>query len=118
MHLSGFNITVTCYNISAKHVGHSLYVDVREIWALSRVGTLRHFTQAALHLTFWSGVMSLTGSFGAKELPCGLQVTKYVEREILNHRFLMHPHIVQFKEVGEQHKIVATEALAHLLSIT
>ena len=27
------------------------------------------------------------------------QVTKYVEREILNHRFLMHPHIVQFKEV-------------------
>lgn len=28
-----------------------------------------------------------------------LQVTKYVEREILNHRVLMHPHIVQFKEV-------------------
>ena len=27
------------------------------------------------------------------------QVTKYVEREILNHRTLMHPHIVQFKEV-------------------
>ena len=26
------------------------------------------------------------------------QVTKYVEREILNHRVLMHPHIVQFKE--------------------
>lgn len=31
------------------------------------------------------------------------QVTKYVEREILNHRFLMHPHIVQFKEVRAQH---------------
>lgn len=29
-----------------------------------------------------------------------VQVTKYVEREILNHRVLMHPHIVQFKEVG------------------
>ena len=28
-----------------------------------------------------------------------LQVTKYVEREIMNHRSLMHPHIVQFKEV-------------------
>ncbi len=27
-------------------------------------------------------------------------MTKYVEREILNHRFLMHPHIVQFKEVS------------------
>ena len=27
------------------------------------------------------------------------QITKYVEREILNHRCLVHPHIVQFKEV-------------------
>ncbi|GFH29451.1 sulfur stress regulator, partial [Haematococcus lacustris] len=29
----------------------------------------------------------------------GAKVTKYVEREIINHRSLMHPHIVQFKEV-------------------
>lgn len=29
----------------------------------------------------------------------GDKVTKYVEREILNHRQLVHPHIVQFKEV-------------------
>lgn len=28
------------------------------------------------------------------------QVTKYVEREILNHRCLVHPHIVQFREVS------------------
>lgn len=28
-----------------------------------------------------------------------MQITKYVEREIINHRHLMHPHIVQFKEV-------------------
>jgi hypothetical protein len=28
-----------------------------------------------------------------------LQVTKYVEREIINHCCLVHPHIVQFKEV-------------------
>ncbi len=28
-----------------------------------------------------------------------LQVTKYVEREIINHRQLVHPHIIQFKEV-------------------
>ena len=27
------------------------------------------------------------------------QVTRNVEREILNHRELLHPHIVQFKEV-------------------
>jgi len=31
--------------------------------------------------------------------PFLMQVTKYVEREILNHRQLVHPHIVQFKEV-------------------
>ena len=30
-----------------------------------------------------------------------LQITKYVEREIMNHRSLMHPHIVQFKEVRD-----------------
>lgn len=29
-----------------------------------------------------------------------MQITKYVEREIMNHRSLMHPHIVQFKEVS------------------
>lgn len=29
-----------------------------------------------------------------------LQVTKYVLREILNHRSLVHPHIVQFKEAS------------------
>jgi len=29
----------------------------------------------------------------------GEKVTKYVEAEILNHRTLMHPHIIQFKEV-------------------
>lgn len=35
------------------------------------------------------------------EGPClSSQVTKYVEREIQNHRTLMHPHIVQFKEVS------------------
>jgi hypothetical protein len=32
-------------------------------------------------------------------VPVPLQVTKYVEREILNHRCLVHPHIVQFREV-------------------
>jgi serine/threonine-protein kinase SRK2 len=29
----------------------------------------------------------------------GDKVTKYVEREIMNHRSLMHPHIIQFYEV-------------------
>lgn len=29
----------------------------------------------------------------------GVQITKYVERELLNHNRLLHPHIIQFKEV-------------------
>ncbi len=28
-----------------------------------------------------------------------VQVTKYVEREILNHKQLIHPHIIRFNEV-------------------
>lgn len=34
-----------------------------------------------------------------KFLQRGEKITKYVEREILNHRQLVHPHIVRFKEV-------------------
>jgi serine/threonine-protein kinase SRK2 len=34
-----------------------------------------------------------------KFLDRGEKVSKYVEREILNHRRLVHPHIVRFKEV-------------------
>ena len=30
-----------------------------------------------------------------------VQVSKYVEREILNHKRLIHPHIVQLKEVSK-----------------
>ena len=41
------------------------------------------------------------------------QVTKYVEREILNHRFLMHPHIVQFKEVSRSAFPGTAPALQH-----
>jgi hypothetical protein len=33
-----------------------------------------------------------------------LQVSKYVEREILNHKRLIHPHIVQLKEVSYWHR--------------
>ncbi|MEW5304040.1 MAG: hypothetical protein WDW38_003165 [Sanguina aurantia] len=29
----------------------------------------------------------------------GEKITKYVEREIINHRCLVHPHIIQYKEV-------------------
>ena len=30
----------------------------------------------------------------------GDKITKYVEREIINHSRLLHPHIIQFKEVS------------------
>lgn len=36
---------------------------------------------------------------GGTTLLASLQVTKYVQREILNHRRLIHPHIVEMREV-------------------
>ena len=33
------------------------------------------------------------------ELPAGLQIDKNVERELINHRSLLHPNIIRFKEV-------------------
>ncbi|EFN57456.1 hypothetical protein CHLNCDRAFT_34706 [Chlorella variabilis] len=44
----------------------------------------------------------------------GDKVTKYVEREIINHRQLVHPHIIQFKEVflTQQHLSIAMEYAA------
>jgi serine/threonine-protein kinase SRK2 len=44
----------------------------------------------------------------------GEKVTKYVQREILNHRCLMHPHVVQFKEVflTPQYLAIAMEFVA------
>eukprot|EP01023_Acetabularia_acetabulum_P065366 TRINITY_DN8646_c0_g2_i2.p1 TRINITY_DN8646_c0_g2~~TRINITY_DN8646_c0_g2_i2.p1 ORF type:complete len:144 (+),score=28.11 TRINITY_DN8646_c0_g2_i2:350-781(+) len=65
----------------------------------------------------WEYLRSLnTGAFGFVELykdkkdtrnsqvavkfiTRGSKITKYVEREILNHRQLLHPHIIQYKEV-------------------
>jgi serine/threonine protein kinase len=35
-----------------------------------------------------------------KFIPRGEQVNEYVEAEIINHRQLLHPHIIQFQEVG------------------
>ena len=40
-------------------------------------------------------------AFGVSPLwTAPVQVSKYVEREILNHKRLIHPHIVQLKEVS------------------
>ena len=32
-------------------------------------------------------------------MKCITQISKYVEREIINHKQLRHPHIVELKEV-------------------
>ncbi len=31
-----------------------------------------------------------------KFLPLDMEISKYVEREILNHRILRHPHVIEF----------------------
>ncbi|KXZ48147.1 hypothetical protein GPECTOR_30g243 [Gonium pectorale] len=38
-------------------------------------------------------------TWAVKFIERGDKITKYVEREIINHRCLVHPHIVQFREV-------------------
>ena len=69
--------------------------------------TRDRFGRTAPSMPFWCRRVSVTTQLLAFEpAACGdhnvsmrVQVTKYVEREIQNHRTLMHPHIVQFKEV-------------------
>ena len=34
-------------------------------------------------------------------------ITRYVEREVLNHSLMLHPHIIQFKEVFLTQKYLA-----------
>ncbi|EIE22391.1 sulfur stress regulator [Coccomyxa subellipsoidea C-169] len=78
--------------MSAKHNmetlgAHPKYQKIRDL----NSGTFG-FVELALDKTTGQQV-------AVKFIERGDKVTKYVEREILNHRFLMHPHIVQFKEV-------------------
>ena len=40
-----------------------------------------------------------------------------MEREILNHRFLMHPHIVQFKEVSSDSRSYVVCDFLHMLRL-
>lgn len=49
-----------------------------------------------------------------KFIPRGPTISEYVEREILNHRTLCHPHIISFKEVfvTEQHLCIVMEYAA------
>lgn len=57
----------------------------------------------------------VTGEYVAvKFIGRGDKVTQYVEREIINHRSLNHPHVVQFKEVflTPHHLAIAMEFAA------
>lgn len=67
--------------------GHPKYQKVKDL----NSGTFG-FVQLALDKTTGRQV-------AIKFIERGDKVTKYVEREILNHRQLVHPHIVQFKDV-------------------
>jgi serine/threonine-protein kinase SRK2 len=67
--------------------GHPKYQKIRAL----NSGTFG-FVELALDKTNGQQV-------AVKFIERGDKVTKYVEREILNHRCLMHPHIVQFREV-------------------
>ena len=44
------------------------------------------------------GVRMMQCSWTTVAVPC-LQIDKYVEREVKNHRSLLHPNIIRFKEV-------------------
>lgn len=53
-------------------------------------------------------VLRETGKIVAiKFLPRGSLIQSYVEREILNHKTLRHPHVIQFKEVFLTSKYLA-----------
>ncbi|KAL4425749.1 hypothetical protein ABPG75_009765 [Micractinium tetrahymenae] len=82
--------------------GHTKYQKIKDL----NSGTFG-FVQLALDRTTGRNV-------AIKFIERGDKVTKYVEREIINHRQLVHPHIIQFKEVflTSQHLSIAMEYAA------
>ena len=42
----------------------------------------------------------IPGPLGESQRPACLQIDKNVERELINHRSLLHPNIIKFKEVN------------------
>ncbi|KAI3438615.1 hypothetical protein D9Q98_001038 [Chlorella vulgaris] len=82
--------------------GHVRYQKIKDL----NSGTFG-FVQLALDRTTGRNV-------AIKFIERGDKVTKYVEREIINHRQLVHPHIIQFKEVflTQQHLSIAMEYAA------
>lgn len=69
--------------------GHPRYQKIRDL----NQGTFG-FVQLA-----WDKKSNPPQQVAVKFMERGEKVTKYVEAEILNHRMLLHPHIIQFKEV-------------------
>jgi serine/threonine protein kinase len=72
------------------------------LWPVSRPGRQRWAGQGRQRTTRLADSAACPPPAAASCLPALPQVTKYVEREIINHRQLVHPHIVQFKEVRGQ----------------
>ncbi|KAK9830625.1 hypothetical protein WJX81_006668 [Elliptochloris bilobata] len=82
--------------------GHPKYQKIRDL----DKGTFG-FVQQAVDLTTGEQV-------AIKFIERSQEVSKYVEREILNHKRLIHPHIVQLKEVflTQHHLAIAMEYAA------
>jgi len=53
-----------------------------------------------------------------KFIPRGERINEYVEAEIINHRQLLHPHIIQFQEVRARPPLFSPTPAARSLSGT
>ena len=106
--LSGSSVKVRSFSPSESARGDCTSAGVNIATVVSRI-------RRRLPHSHWRSYRSLPGTFGsvvqAENTETNEQVAiklitlgdrfhpKYVEREILNHRALVHPHIVSFKEV-------------------
>jgi serine/threonine protein kinase len=75
---------------------------------------LHALVQRSMELQRSSVCVACEASHSSTPAPKCLQVTKYVQREILNHRRLIHPHIVEMREVTVRQQCVADRSAAQL----
>jgi len=83
-------------NTSAELADHPKYKKLKEI------------NRGAFGVVVLAEERATGNQVAIKFIKRGPRVTKYVLREIVNHRSLIHPHIVQFKEVFLTKRCLAT----------
>lgn len=76
-----------------------------------RYETIRPLNKGAYGFVLLAKDTSNSEELAIKFLPRGPRINKYVEREILNHRKLLHNHVIQFKGVflTERYLAIAME---------